>query len=97
MGTIRKYFGSHWHLYEVLDYKPEKFHIQRLDQIRRSVRLRRTLCDQLITLFRDNIEIFVSRERRTFRRKQESSAVLRLLQNSLNLLGAEKEHIDLSA
>jgi DNA invertase Pin-like site-specific DNA recombinase len=61
IGTIRKYFGSHRHLYEVLDYKPESLHVRRLEQVRRSVSLRSTLCNQLTTLFPDNIEIFVSR------------------------------------
>jgi hypothetical protein len=60
MGTICKYFGSHRHLYEVIDYKPENFHVERLEQMRRSMCLRRKLCDQIAALFPDNVEIFTS-------------------------------------
>lgn len=61
LATIRNYFGTQKHLYEVLNYKPEPFHVYRVDQARRSMRLRRMLCDQLTALFPENVEIFVSR------------------------------------
>jgi hypothetical protein len=61
LGTIRKYFGTQKHLYEVLNYEPEVFHVYRVGQARRSTRLRRALCDQLTALFPDNVEIFLSR------------------------------------
>jgi hypothetical protein len=61
LATIRNYFGTQKHLYELLNYKPEPFHVYRVDQARRSTRLRRMLCDQLAALFPGNVEIFVSR------------------------------------
>jgi DNA invertase Pin-like site-specific DNA recombinase len=61
LGTIRNYFGTQKHLYEVLNYKPESSHVYRADQGRRSTRLRRVLCDQLTAIFPENVETFVSR------------------------------------
>jgi DNA invertase Pin-like site-specific DNA recombinase len=61
LGTIRQYFGTHRHMYEVLDYKPKRFHLERLDQARRSAVLRRALCEQLVALFPDSVRTFFSR------------------------------------
>ncbi len=61
LTTIRNYFGTRKHLYDVLNYKPEPFHVYRVDQARRSTRLRRMLCDQLTALFPENVEILLTR------------------------------------
>jgi DNA invertase Pin-like site-specific DNA recombinase len=60
-GTIRNYFGTYRHLYEILDYTPEYSHICRLEQAQRSANLRKALAETLVKLFPDNIQIFLSR------------------------------------
>jgi DNA invertase Pin-like site-specific DNA recombinase len=62
VSSIRHYFGTCWHMYEVLDYQPESFHVHRVDQARRSACLRRALCDQLTSLFPDKVRVLLSRQ-----------------------------------
>src|SRR5581483_2665460 len=62
VSTIRHYFGTHRHMYEVLNHKPESFHVKRLEQARRSKCLRQALRDQLTALFPDNVQVLLSRK-----------------------------------
>lgn len=59
--TIHKFFGTYQQLYEKIGYPLKPIHVFRVEQFRRSAKLRRILGDELQRLFSDHVVVTLTR------------------------------------